>query len=198
MARRIIRSVYCVIDTETTGLPLRRKGSMFPPPSEIDCYNDARILQIAWQIYNESTIIKERNMLVKPEPFTGINGHAFKVHGIGEDKINAEGVSFGSVAKLLHKDIKECSTVVGHNIDFDWHIIASEAYRMGCDTLLERWNNLKRYCTMKEGQRYLGSKKWPKLTELHREITGHDFEGAHDALADVKACAKCYQTIRTK
>ena len=37
-----------------------------------------------------------------------------------------------------------------------------------------------------------GGYKWPKLTELHQHLFNEDFEGAHDALADVMATVKCY------
>jgi DNA polymerase III subunit epsilon len=34
--------------------------------------------------------------------------------------------------------------------------------------------------------------KWPKLHEAHRHCFGKEFEDAHDALADVRACAKVF------
>jgi hypothetical protein len=38
--------------------------------------------------------------------------------------------------------------------------------------------------------------KWPKLQELHSKLFGSPFEGGHDALVDVRACAKCYFELR--
>ena len=37
-----------------------------------------------------------------------------------------------------------------------------------------------------------GQYKWPKLTELHEFLFGESFTGAHDALTDVKATARCF------
>ena len=38
--------------------------------------------------------------------------------------------------------------------------------------------------------------KWPNLTELHKKLFDCDFENAHDALSDVKACAKCFFELK--
>ena len=38
-----------------------------------------------------------------------------------------------------------------------------------------------------------GYPKPPKLQELYKKITGEEFDNAHNALDDTKACAKCYQ-----
>jgi DNA polymerase III epsilon subunit-like protein len=37
-----------------------------------------------------------------------------------------------------------------------------------------------------------GRYKWPKLAELHQVLFGEPFEGAHGALADARACMRCY------
>ena len=34
--------------------------------------------------------------------------------------------------------------------------------------------------------------KWPKLSEAYRFLFNRDLEGAHDAMADVRACAEIY------
>lgn len=34
--------------------------------------------------------------------------------------------------------------------------------------------------------------KWPKLIDLHTNLLGVGFDGAHEALADVRACAKVF------
>ena len=38
--------------------------------------------------------------------------------------------------------------------------------------------------------------KWPRLEELYQKLFGEDFENRHQALADVRACAKCYFELR--
>ncbi len=61
---------------------------------------------------------------------------------------------------------------------------------------------LPTYCTMKTTvnfcriPRYNGGYKWPTLQELHRKLFGHPHTAAHDARADVVACAKCFFELR--
>jgi DNA polymerase III epsilon subunit-like protein len=40
-----------------------------------------------------------------------------------------------------------------------------------------------------------GDYKWPKLQESHLHFFGKEFEGAHDAMADVRACAAVYWAL---
>jgi len=37
-----------------------------------------------------------------------------------------------------------------------------------------------------------GKYKWPKLMELHTKLFSVGFEEAHDAIADIRATAKCF------
>ena len=38
--------------------------------------------------------------------------------------------------------------------------------------------------------------KWPKLSQLHKKLFGSDFDEAHDAEADVAACARCFFALK--
>jgi DNA polymerase III epsilon subunit-like protein len=40
--------------------------------------------------------------------------------------------------------------------------------------------------------------KWPTLQELHGILFGEPMEGAHRALSDVRACARCYGELKRK
>lgn len=40
--------------------------------------------------------------------------------------------------------------------------------------------------------------KWPKLEELHKHLFGKTFDNAHDALADVRATARCLFELRRR
>ncbi len=37
---------------------------------------------------------------------------------------------------------------------------------------------------------------WPKLSELHIELFGEDFEEAHNASVDINATEKCFWEMR--
>jgi len=38
--------------------------------------------------------------------------------------------------------------------------------------------------------------KWPKLRELHIKLFGTEFDGAHDASADIAATKKCFFELK--
>lgn len=60
-----------------------------------------------------------------------------------------------------------------------------------------------RICTMLESVYhckipfgYKKGYKWPKLTELYKTLFNEEFEGAHGALADIEATAKCFFELK--
>ena len=38
--------------------------------------------------------------------------------------------------------------------------------------------------------------KWPSLDQLHRKLFGAPIGGAHTALADTRACARCFFELK--
>jgi len=40
--------------------------------------------------------------------------------------------------------------------------------------------------------------KWPSLSELYFILFDRDFEEAHDAVVDVKACAECFFRLKNE
>jgi len=83
-------------------------------------------------------------------------------------------------------------------MSFDENIMGSEFLRAGrVNVVLQK----PRVCTMQSSTDFCKISgnygyKWPKLQELHMELFGFPFEGGHDALVDVRACAKCYFQLR--
>jgi hypothetical protein len=54
---------------------------------------------------------------------------------------------------------------------------------------------VKEYCAL---PRKNGGYKPPKLIELHEILFGESFVGAHDAAADVRACARCFFELKKR
>jgi hypothetical protein len=40
------------------------------------------------------------------------------------------------------------------------------------------------------------TKKWPKLSELHKKLFDEVPDGLHNSMVDVNACLKCYLKMR--
>lgn len=169
-----------ILDTETNG---------FPPK--------CRVIQLAWQIYSHSGEFHlEDCALVFPDGWEIPNEKFWIENGYSQEGNLQMGKKMGTLLEYLCLHIKqlEVDTIVCHNTGFDVPILVREMQTYGITT----GRKLKQVCTMKSATEFCelhgqyGRFKWPNLTELHTKLFGVGFEGAHDALADVKATAKCY------
>jgi DNA polymerase III epsilon subunit-like protein len=85
-------------------------------------------------------------------------------------------------------------------MQFDEKILGAEFLRSGYPNLIE---SMERTCTMQAATNYCrlpGTRgyKWPTLQELHMKLFKEAFEGAHHALVDVRACARCYFELKRR
>ena len=181
-------------DTETTGLPKNWKA----PVTDLD--NWPRLVQLAYLVYDyDENLIHSCNEIIKPIGFT-IPMDASKVHGITTDIANQRGSKIEEVFELFSIHLKRAKVIVAHNMAYDEKIIGSELIRLGLENTLD---SKEKICTMistvdlcKIDGPY--GYKWPKLEELHRFLFNYDFDGAHDALADIQATAKCFWELTQK
>ncbi|MEA2041642.1 MAG: 3'-5' exonuclease [Bacteroidota bacterium] len=186
--------MYLFFDTETTGLPKNYKAPI------TDSKNWPRMVQIAWQQYNrQGEMTREKVYIITPEGYT-IPKEASDVHGITTERAIKEGVDLNKVLHEFRDLMEESEFLAAHNIGFDERILGAEFIRKAVPSLSKR---LKRIDTMKESTEFCAIPgqygfKWPNLTELHTILFGKGFEGAHDALADVRACADCYFELKKR
>ena len=181
-----------VFDTETTGLPKNWKA----PVEEL--HNWPRAVQISWaNMSSEGEILEKNNHIIYPDGFQ-IPMEASRIHGITTEIAKEEGVSISSVLDLIYDDISSADTVVAHNMSYDKNILGAEFLRAGMNNILQYKT---KFCTMLNTTKLCKipgkyGYKWPTLSELHIFLFGNDFEGAHDALNDVLACAACYFELK--
>jgi DNA polymerase III epsilon subunit-like protein len=179
-------------DTETTGLPRDGKA----PVTALS--NWPRLVQIAWLLVDaDGTELRSVEHLIKPQGFV-IPADAVRIHGITTERAQQYGIELAVALAEITVDLAAASVLVAHNMPFDEKILGAEFLR------LERHNPLpakRRLCTMQSATelcqlpgRY--GFKWPSLDELHRKLFGESAVGAHQALADVRACARCYRELR--
>jgi DNA polymerase III epsilon subunit-like protein len=184
--------LYLFFDTETTGLP----QSWDAPVEDLD--NWPRLVQIAWLVYDEQGIeIEKVSKIIMPEGFT-IPSEASDIHGISTDRAYDEGDYLIDVLESFMNSLENCRYLIAHNIAFDEKIIMAELLRKNISNNIQ---NIEKICTMlstvnlcKLPSHY--GYKWPKLMELHKVLFGVEFDDAHDALADIEACAKCFLKLR--
>jgi len=189
--------MYLFFDTETTWLPENYKA----PLSDSD--NRPRAVQLAWLVYDENfKLLKEQNHIIKPEWFT-IPRDAVNIHGISNARAKKEGHQLQSVLEEFLQDLNKAHTIIAHNISFDISIIWAELYRKN---LPNTFQEKQKICTMLQSTQYVGIPsgrrespyKRPNLMELYVKIFNKPFHNAHNALEDIKACAKCFLHLKQK
>lgn len=179
-------------DTETTGFPKNWKA----PITDLD--NWPRLVQLAYLVYDfDGNLIHSCNEIIKPNGFT-IPNEASNVHGITTDIANQRGSKIEEVFELFSIHLRRAKVIVAHNMAYDEKIIGSELIRLGLENTLD---SKEKICTMESTVNLCKidgpyGYKWPKLEELHRFLFNHDFEGAHDALADIQSTAKCFWELK--
>ncbi|MEI7451952.1 MAG: 3'-5' exonuclease [Candidatus Falkowbacteria bacterium] len=183
---------YLFFDTETTGLPKNYNASY----EDLD--NWPRVVQLAWVLADENkNIIEEKTFIIKPDGFT-IPAASSAVHGITDAKANEFGIPVHEALAQFNASLQNNNvTLVAHNISFDISVMAAEFLRASLDT---NFLNLTRICTMKSSIAFcnLPNRKFPKLAELYRQLFNEDFANAHDALADVLACSRCFFEMKIR
>jgi DNA polymerase III epsilon subunit-like protein len=186
--------MFLLFDTETTGLPKSWKS----PASDVS--NWPRLVQIAWETYDEQGKQTGANsQIIKPEGFI-IPGDAIRVHGIGNEKAKSAGRDLREVLEEFRMRIQDASIVVSHNIPFDENVVLAEYHRLGIRNDLHR---KIRICTMREATDFCRipgpyGYKWPTLIELHAKLFGETCAETHDAGADVAICSKCFFELKKR
>ncbi|MEI6669039.1 MAG: 3'-5' exonuclease [Acidobacteriota bacterium] len=184
--------MYLFFDTETTGIPRNYKA----PAS--DGANWPRLVQLAWVLADDDAReITAAEFIVKPEGFP-IPADASRIHGITTERAVRDGADLGGVLAAIALDIPKADVLVAHNMSFDEKILGAEFLRAAHRNPVE---TKPRRCTMLEATQYCElpgryGYKWPTLPELHMKLFGTPFEGSHQALADVRACARCFFELK--
>ena len=191
-----------IFDTETTGLPTfdyskNPKFGEFYPPNLLEYYNSARLVELAYIIYdsgvndNEEVKVKTYESLVIPH-FEITNSD---IHGITTEQAKTNGKDLTVVLNDFYNDLKTVDVIVGHNVKFDINIVASECSR---NNLLHIYNlllSIKNKCTLNMSRQKYG--RGYKLLELYPKLTKKEWVQSHRALDDSEKCAEVYFIMTT-
>ena len=185
-------------DTETTGLPLFKE--QHDHPGQPDVIQLAAILSDADKIYAQLVCIIDPSVV---NSSWSIHPKAEEVHGISKAIVSQVGLDAEYTYGLFLSMAENADTFVCHNTSFDKKLIMTALHRLEDADGLQTINNGQYFCTMMKSTNLckLPGKfgyKWPKLSELHQFLFGEGFEGAHDALEDVKATRRCYYELKRR
>lgn len=183
------------LDTETTGIPERSWKW------DEDYAQYPHVVQLAWM--HGCTV---ESHVIRPDGWE-IPEEATNIHGITTDFALACGEPFAAVVDRFIQDCHDAGLLCGHNIHFDTGIIKANILRelgreyYDANDVESALYKGKRIDTMRPTMKWVdartqnGRLKFPTLSELY----AHCFDGetfpAHDALADVKAVARCLPVI---
>lgn len=192
---------YVIIDTETSGLPLRAKKG--DPQPAADAPGQPRLASFTALCTTPDLEIDEENSistLIRPDGWVMPQGpgSAGEKNGLTTERLMAEGVSVKDVLAVYSEYISSGWIIVAHNAQFDTKIMRGELRRADMPDLFDRTPNI---CTMRatteimklaptHKQLAIGIKgfKPPKLMEIYQHVYGREFPDAHTSMADAKAC----------
>jgi DNA polymerase III epsilon subunit-like protein len=183
--------MYVFFDCETTGLPRTRRFST----DDVDGW--PRLVQIAWARYDSQGNAEDaRCHIVKPDGFR-IPEDATRIHGITQARALRVGRDLAKVLDEFLKAVEPLgTTLVAHNLGYDCGVVGAELVRTGKPL---RFLDIHGICTMTSTTELCQlprpggfGYKWPTLEELHYYVFGYSYEGAHDAVKDIDACARSF------
>lgn len=176
-------------DTETNGI-----GTFHPVKQ--------RLVELGWILGNKQekyliNDVKDINMKDVP-------------HNISVKDCEEKGESFDYVYEKFFNDLQKAVTIVGHNLEFDLHVMKHELIMRGYKRKAREYNNFiaknldKCVCTMKESVNLCKLEslnknyyKYPNLSELYEHF--YKCEPSlekHDALNDCIITKMCYEKMK--
>ena len=185
-------------DLETTGLPLQKEFDVWYPPEELDKYDKSRIIEIGIIVVDKEKIIYTLNSLIKPDNFKKLEPIITKITGITDDDILKEGKDLNEIFKVI-KEIFEkfpIKVINSYNINFDYNVLLSEAYRIHDNELINTIKNVKKECTLQIATKYFKMERYPKLEYVYKILFKEDPKQDHRAFGDAILCKEVYYKIK--
>jgi DNA polymerase-3 subunit epsilon len=185
-------------DTETTGLP------DFRAPS--DAPQQPHLVQMALVLCEPTGAeVEAHSVIIRPDGWV-IPDEIAKIHGITQEIALERGIPETDAVVMFLAAIGKADIRVAHNESFDRRIMRIAMLRSGISRdQIEAIEARPSFCTCTtagpivnlpptDRMRAAGftKPKPPKLAECIKHFFGEELPGAHDALIDVRACARIY------
>ena len=188
-----------VYDLETNGLPDCPSFGTYYSPEELHRYKSSRIVQWSWSLHeSDGTTIVEEDHIIKPNlaEYRILND---RFHGITENIARIRGTSFEQILETWKTHLAQVTTIVGHNVNFDKHVLLSELHRRGYPEVAKAMMEKQWICTMERATKLCNLKarnklKPPKLCELMHALNIKEEVGRafHNSKHDVYYTARCF------
>ncbi len=160
--------MYSIIDIETTGLSPKRE----------------KITEIAIFVHDGEQVVDEFTTLINPE--VDIPYRITQLTGIS-NKMVQESPKFYEVARRI-VEMTEGTTIVGHNVSFDYNFIRKEFREFGYDFQRQK------ICTARLSRKLLPGRRSYSLGKLCQEL-GITNTHRHRAFGDAAATVKLFEIL---
>lgn len=173
-----------VFDTETSGLIRNRTLKLDQQPEVIEFYACHADLK------KKGKVSKELDLLIKPKkplsdtPNAGDKKTITEITGITNEMLK-KAKPFSAHAKEIASILSGQKIVIAHNASFDREMIDIEFERCGVKNF--KWPQV--ICTVEQTIHLKGFRL--SMSNLHQELFGEPFPGAHRAKVDVQALLRC-------
>ena len=184
-------------DTETTGLPRPNEAPDHP--------SQPHIVQLACVMHDDAGLERHAISLIV-DPGVVIPPKAAEIHGLTTEVVQRHGVAPEMAAMMFCHMLAQADRLVAHKAEFDVAIIKTLFRRL---RIVPVKQPQRVECTMRQATdivRLPPSEKMvaagitrpkpPKLAECVKHFFDEDLDGAHDAMVDVRACARVWWHIR--
>lgn len=183
---------YLFFDTETDGLPTY--DAPITSPVQPNILSIGMILTD--EVGREMSVFKSAISLpigIKIDE----KGRAFEVNKLGNDLLAKYGFDMRLALDMFRQLSNRATVKVAHNYRFDGFLMKGAHEKLGVDPgpVIEKYDTMK---VMMENKGKPGFPSTAKLSDCYQHITGKPLDGAHDALADVRACKDLFFWIKSK
>lgn len=188
--------MFLVLDTETSDL-FEDKFTAIDPRQ-----NDVRMVSLAATLFtNDCHEVQSLYSIIKPDGWTVQPGAQSK-HGITTEYATQHGIDVRVPLTVLMWMCQMADHILVYNWSFDSRVITRELH-INRGVAVWGFAETKGRCVMLASSAHLkmpnehgyASYAWPKLEVAYAKICGKKLEGAHHALADVRATAEVAITL---
>lgn len=169
--------IVTIFDCETTGLIQSGLLSLDRQPEVIE------FVAVRYDTETKDKTYFEH--LIKPKK--PIPAEITQITTITNEMVENE-KPFSEYVLIVKDALENTEAVVAHNLSFDREMIDIEMKRCGYEV---KWPRL--ICTVEQTIPLKGYRL--SLTDLHKDLFGEPFSGAHRARQDVDALLRCFESL---
>jgi ATP-dependent DNA helicase DinG len=166
--------IATIFDTETTGLIINPARKLDAQPEIISFAS----LTVALDTQERSDVYYRIFKPAKP-----VSEEITRITGFRNEDLNECNPIFHYIDEILNI-LEKATLIIGQNISFDKAMIELECQRYNRHIRWPKIMDLVENTIFLKGYRL-------SLTNLHKELFGHEFDSAHKADVDVLITAKC-------